>query len=59
MKKIVKKIIKGYFILDLLCLVFIGISELFEEYDKNPDKSVFSVNDMVMIRTFERFKNHF
>lgn len=54
--KIIGKIIKGYFVLDIICLAVVGAGELIEEYENNPEYSLLDNNGTVLCRTYNRFK---
>lgn len=54
--KIIGKIIKGYFVFDIICLAVVGAGELIEEYENNPEYSILDNNETVLRRTYNRFK---
>lgn len=59
MKKIVKKIIKGYLLLTVAVWTIVGMSEYYEELDENPNESVDNINCFIFTRAVERYKKFF
>lgn len=62
MKKLLKiggKLIKAYLIWDAICLMWIGIGELYEKYREYPDQNVFESNNMVVRETAQKWKDYF
>lgn len=57
--KVIGKIVKGYFILNTVCLVFIATGELVDEYNNNPEESIINCNGIVCERALQKIKNYF
>lgn len=57
--KVIGKIIKGYVILDVICLAIIGIGELIETYKNEPEESVIELDAIAFSKSIEKIKNSF
>lgn len=57
--KILYKVLKWYLLFTAFGWAFIGISELAEEIDKEPDENLIKRDERIIIRAYTRFKNFF
>lgn len=57
--KVIGKIVKGYFILNTICLAFIAIGELAEEYNNTPNDSIIDCNGRVFERALQKIKRYY
>lgn len=56
--KVIGKILKIYFIWDVIALACVGAGKLLDQYKKNPELSALKVNEEVIDDTVSIFKNY-
>ena len=56
---VIVKILKGYLVLNTICLAFIGAGEVLDEFRKHPEESVVDSNSKVFDHTIAKFKKFY
>lgn len=57
--KVVGKILKVYVIIDVICVAFIGVGELFDTYRKHPELSVIDNDSAALDSAIQKIKKYF
>lgn len=57
--RLLLKVFGIYMIFDVLCIAYIGVGELLEEYQENDYKNINACNKNVLDRAIEKIKDYY